>query len=221
MNWSRAINSYCERTDPGFWSQPVNALTNAAFLVAAILCWRMVGARRDFGLALLCVVLAAIGVGSFLFHTYAQVWAMMADVLPILAFILIYIHLATVRFLGAPFWADLLAASTYVPFSAIAARGVEAAAGPMNGSVGYTPVVILLLGYAAIIRRGSPSTARGLAVAAVVLCLSLAFRTLDAGICAAFPLGTHFLWHLVNGALLGGLIVILARHDPGEVARAG
>ncbi len=43
MDWSRAVNSYCERTDPGFWSEPVNALTNAAFLVAAFVCRRMVG----------------------------------------------------------------------------------------------------------------------------------------------------------------------------------
>ena len=93
--------------------------------------------------------------------------------------------------------------------------------GPMNGSVGYTPVVILLAAYAAMLWRGSPSTARGLALAAAVLCLSLAFRTLDAGICAAFPLGTHFLWHLLNGALLGWLILVLARHDQCGVARTG
>jgi len=221
MDWFRAVNSYCERTDPGIWSEPVNAATNAAFLLAAFLCWRRVGARRDPGAALLCVVLAAIGVGSFLFHTFAQVWALMADVLPILAFILIYIHLATVRFLGAPVWVGLLVAFAYVPFSAISARGVEVVAGPMNGSVGYTPVVILLAAYAAILWRGSPSTARGLALAAAVLCLSLAFRTLDAGICAAFPLGTHFVWHLLNGALLGWLILVLARHDQCGVARTG
>jgi hypothetical protein len=27
-------------------------------------------------------------------------------------------------------------------------------------------------------------------------------RTLDAAMCDAFPLGTHFLWHLINAALL-------------------
>ena len=35
MDWFRAVNSYCERTDAGYWSEPVNALSNAGFLLAA------------------------------------------------------------------------------------------------------------------------------------------------------------------------------------------
>ncbi len=62
MDWTRKIDGYCERIDPGYWAEPVNALTNVAFVLAAALMW-----RRTAGLPLgraLCVVLAAIGVGS-------------------------------------------------------------------------------------------------------------------------------------------------------------
>ena len=119
MDWFRAVNSYCERTDAAYWSEPLNAVSNAAFLVAAALCWRMTAGDR--GARLLVLILAAIGVGSYLFHTHARVWAMMADVLPIQAFILVYIYLATVRFFAAPAWAGLAAAVAFVPLSGLLA----------------------------------------------------------------------------------------------------
>lgn len=212
MDWTRAVNSYCERTDPSFWSEPVNALSNASFLVAAVLCWRMLEGRRDPGARLLVGMLAAIGIGSFLFHTVAQVWAMAADVLPILVFILIYVHLATVRFFGLPVWAGLAAAAAYLPVSAVMSGLVERLVGPLNGSAGYLPVLLLIAGYALALRRRTPDTARSLAVGAGIFAVSLGFRTIDAAVCPAFPLGTHFLWHILNGLLLGWMIRTLIRH---------
>ena len=44
VDWFRAVNCYCERTDASYWSEPLNALSNAAFLAAAWLAWRL--ARR-------------------------------------------------------------------------------------------------------------------------------------------------------------------------------
>ena len=210
MDWFRAVNSYCERTDASYWSEPLNALSNAAFLVAAALCWRITA--RDPGARLLVLILAAIGVGSFLFHTHAQVWAMMADVAPIQAFILVYIYLATVRYFDAPRWAGLAAAVGFVPASVWAGAAIGRAFGPMNGSVGYVPVVIVIAVYALALARRAPATARGMAAGAALLTASLFFRTIDAGICAAWPTGTHFLWHILNGILLGWMIHVLVRH---------
>ncbi|TPE50511.1 ceramidase domain-containing protein [Amaricoccus solimangrovi] len=221
MDWTRAVNAYCERAEPGFWAEPVNALTNAAFLVAAARVWPMT--RGDGGARLLAVVLALIGIGSFLFHTLAQVWAGLADVAPILAFILVYTYLATTRFLGGPRWAGLLAAALYLPFSALVSGAAERVAGSLNGSANYLPVVVLIGAYALILRPRAPATARGLAAGLAVLLVSLAFRTVDSAVCASFPLGTHFLWHLLNAAMLGWMIRVLVRHraGPGLAPRAG
>ena len=219
MDWTRAVNAYCERTDAGFWSEPVNALTNGAFLVAAALCWRMT--RGDPGARPLAVVLGLIGIGSFLFHSFAQVWSGLADVLPILAFIMLYTGLATVRFLGAPRWAGVLAGALYVPFSTLVSDLVERAAGSLNGSASYLPVLLLIGAFALALRSRAPETARGLAIGLGLLALSLTFRTLDRAVCAAFPLGTHFLWHLLNAVLLGWMIRVLVRHGRGPtLARA-
>jgi hypothetical protein len=62
MAWRDAVDGYCERLTPGYWAEPVNAVTNMAFVVAAALVW-----RRTAGLPLaraMAVVLAAIGVCS-------------------------------------------------------------------------------------------------------------------------------------------------------------
>ena len=47
-------------------------------------------------------------------------------------------------------------------------------------------------------------------LAAGVFTLSVAFRTVDIAVCAAFPLGTHFLWHSLNGVVLYLLLRALA-----------
>ena len=168
--------------------------------------------RDDPGARLLVVILAAIGVGSYLFHTHARIWAMAADVLPIQAFVLVYVHFATVRFLGAPRWAGMAAAAAFVPASALAATAIVRAFGPLNGSAGYVPVVLLIAGYALALAGGAPATAGRMAAGAGLLAVSLWFRTIDAGVCAAFPAGTHFVWHLLNAVLLGWMIRTLVRH---------
>jgi len=218
VDWFREVNGYCERTDPSYWSEPVNALSNLAFLVAAVLCWHLSRGRRDWGVTALILVLGLIGIGSYLFHTHAQVWALFADVLPITGFILLCIHLATVRFFGLPVWAGPLAVLAYFPYSAAVSRAVEATVGGLNGSVSYIPVPILIGLYAALLWRRRPETARGLAIGTAVLALSLFFRTIDAAVCGAFPLGTHFLWHLLNGAMLGWMILVMLRASPAGTA---
>jgi hypothetical protein len=43
---------------------------------------------------------------------------------------------------------------------------------------------------------------RGRAWAAMHFTLSLTWRTIDVAACETFPPGTHFLWHLLNAAVL-------------------
>jgi hypothetical protein len=134
---------------------------------------------------------------------------MFADVLPIQGFILVYLALATVRFFGAPWWAGVLAALAFVPASGALAAGIGTVTGPLNGSVGYLPVPILIVAYALLLRNLAPEAAGGLLVGAGILAVSLFFRTVDDAVCGSFPLGTHFLWHLLNGLMLWWMIRVL------------
>ncbi|MDA8584879.1 ceramidase [Rhodobacteraceae bacterium] len=209
MDWTRTIDAYCERVDPSFWAEPINAVTNLAFLIAGFVMW-----RRTIGLIggrVLSVVLFAIGVGSFLFHTFATGWAAALDTTPILAFVLIYLFLSNRDFWGLPWWAALLGTLAYVPYAALITP-VFKALPFFEVSSFYWSLPVLIGGYAVLLRRRTPATARGLAIGAGVLCLSLIARSVDDSLCPALPFGTHFLWHVLNAVMLAWMIEVWARH---------
>ena len=217
---ARQFDGYCERTDLTLWSEPVNAVTNAAFLIAALWAWRRVRAARAAGqplpvAELLCLWLAAIGVGSALFHTFATVWAVIADIVPIVGFTLTYVFVSHRYFWRQGRVAALMWTGAFLPYAAV--TGPAFAALPFFSiSSAYWPIVLLIAIHAAALWRREPATARGLAIGAGIVTLSLVFRSVDETVCAAFPLGTHFLWHILNGVALGWLIEVYRRHATGE-----
>lgn len=218
MDLHQYVDGYCERIDPSFWSEPINAITNAAFLIAAIYMW-----RRSEGLflgRLLSVVLFAIGIGSFLFHTFAQTWAGIADVLPIILYILIYIFAATRDFWWQKTWVAGLAVLLFFPYSA-ALVPLFAQIPGFESSSAYGPVPLLIFAYAFGLRNRAPDTAKGLAIGASIVCLSLFFRAVDEPLCNVLPFGTHFLWHILNGIALGWMIEVYRRHMLARLAKQG
>lgn len=205
----QAIDAYCERTSASLWAEPVNAVTNLAFIAAAWVMW-----RRSAGLPVaraLCGVLAAIGVGSGLFHTFANGVTASLDVAPILAFILIYIFAASRDFLGLTGWRPWAMVAGFVPYAAITVP-LFGRIDALGSSAAYAPVPVLILAFAGALWRRARTTASGMIVGAVILIASLSFRTLDLPVCDRLPLGTHFLWHLLNAAMLGWMIEVYCRH---------
>jgi hypothetical protein len=199
MDWSTPVDLYCERTDPSFWAEPANALTNAAFLIAAAAAfwsWRCAGGRDGPALALIGVVVA-VGLGSFTFHTVATRGAALADVIPIAVFIYGYLLLALRRFLAL---SPTISAAILVAFVAGAqALSWLAPPGGLNGSIDYVPALVALI---VVARAAQGPTRRGLSIAVMLFAVSLALRSVDLAACDAFPLGTHFVWHTLNAAVL-------------------
>ena len=215
MDWMRAVDGYCERVDAGYWAEPINAVTNAAFLIAALIMWRRVqGTEQGAGMGaarLLCGVLAMIGIGSFLFHTHAQVWAGVADTAPIALYVLIYITLANRAYWGLRWPLALGATALFFPYAALTVPLFQQL--PFfDVSAGYWPIPLLIAVYALLLRRRLPEVARGLAIGSALLALSLTFRSLDDTLCGAIPIGTHFLWHILNAVMLGWMIEVYRRH---------
>lgn len=199
MDWTAAIDLYCERSSAGFWAEPVNAWSNLAFPVAALAA--SLGARRRSGASpdywVLVALAALVGLGSFLFHTVAEVWSEYADTIPIWSFVAGSIAVALAGLAAAvAFIVVFLSATDPRP-------AVPPPPDPLNGSGQYAPALAALVAFAAIswVRR---MPARGLLVAAALVFLAaLVFRSVDLRICSAFPLGTHVLWHLLNGLMVG------------------
>lgn len=221
MDWSATIDIYCERLGPGFWAEPVNALSNLAFVAAAI--WGAVAARRravTHPVAWVLIVMAGlIGVGSFLFHTYATTWAALADTAPIWTFVAIFV-LAAMRYIGGMAPARVARISGFVIAGAVLTVAFlamtegsdpSAAPDPLNGSGQYALALLALVIFAIVTRWRKHPSANWILAATGVFVLSLAFRTLDRDICDAIPLGTHFLWHLLNGLMIGLLLQVFLR----------
>lgn len=212
MDWTDQVDGYCERLGPGFWAEPFNALTNVAFIIAAAIAvyrYRRSGhfPPHDWAILFLIAVLVAIGIGSFLFHTLATRWAAVADVVPIMVFVFVYFWFALRRFFSAGIfasilWLGLLVLATY-GLSAIVPRTI------MGSGAGYLgPLAALLVVAVLLWLRGSPVAGR-LGLASLVFAASLTFRTLDGPLCDVIPVGTHFIWHLLNATTLYILIAAL------------
>jgi hypothetical protein len=204
------IDAYCERTSAAYWAEPVNAVTNAAFLIAAWVMW-----RRTAGLPLaraMCGVLGVIGVGSYLFHTHANGLTAAMDVGPILIFILLYIFAATRDVLGLGTWWAAGAVLAFFPYAMLTVPLFDRGMPFLGSSSGYAPIPVLILGYAAFLARRAPATAKGMALGAGILVVSLTFRTLDGPLCDVLPFGTHFLWHVLNALMLALMIEVYRRH---------
>lgn len=237
IDWCASIDAYCERTDATFWSEPVNAWSNAAFLIAALFAfrlWRRAGGR-DRPALMLIAILGTVGVGSFLFHTFANRWSLTADVLPITVFIYGYFALAMIRYLGL---GNILAIALTIGFALLNTgfvKGWKVLVGRSgvdwtNGSVGYFPAALALLAVGAILfwqawrRPGSAEKAaraeragQALLLAAAVFSVSLVFRSIDLAVCSWTAVGTHFLWHVLNAVVL--FVLVKAATDFGVGTR--
>lgn len=216
MDLTRYVDVYCERTDPSLWAEPLNAATNLAFFVAAAFGWHEARRTADAGrpawdLYLLAALAALVGLGSLAFHTFAQVWAAWADGLAIMAFIYACLasYLRRVAGLGLP--GILAGLAIYLVLDQLAGRLLPAPA--LNGSGRYLAALLALTGLAIHARARSPATGAWLGAAAALFAASLVLRTIDRDVCTAFPFGTHFFWHLLNGAVLAAAIGALARAD--------
>jgi hypothetical protein len=236
------IFAYCERgLDPTFWGEPLNALSNLGFILAGVLAFRELAARpggegKAFRYALVVLVFI-IGIGSFLFHTYAEPWAATADVAPIGVFMLAYFAYALYRFVGLPLWIipPALAGFAYVIQQAMQLqcwRGQIGLSLPvpafentscLNGSIGYLPALTAMLLIGGLLAARRHPTAPYVLGASMVFMVSLTFRTMDRLWCqdmrlAGHAIGTHFLWHLLNSATLYLLLLAAVRHGAhGEV----
>jgi hypothetical protein len=222
MDWTASVDIYCERTHAGLLAEPINAITNASFILAAWLALRAARSRGrlDIPMAWLILLTFAVGVGSLLWHVFAQRWAGAADVIPILLFIVSYLGLAMWRYFRVTALEAVVVAVAFV-FFAGGVRSAAAAGLPeaMRPAIGYLPALIALATCGLLLALRRHAAGWWLLGAGAVFTASLTFRALDERLCGAFPIGTHFLWHLLNGAVLGVLLFAFLRHGARE--RAG
>jgi hypothetical protein len=198
------IDIYCERLDGRFWAEPLNALSNAAFFIAAMLVIKTARARWANGPFLLesyslAGLIVLIGIGSFLFHTFATPWSLLADVIPIFIYKLTFLTLYARRIMELSLFR---VAMLMLGFIILGQSSYALPKEWFNGSLNYAPALIFLLGYATyhyIAQRVQPGL---LYLAAAVFTLSLTLRSIDMVLCDVLPIGVHYMWHILNAIVL-------------------
>jgi hypothetical protein len=196
------LGIYRERQgNPDFWSEPLNALSNAAFLIAAFFAWDFASRRQattHTTIALVSLV-GLIGFGSFFFHTVPNHFTMWFDVAPIALFQMLFLWLAGHRILRL----SRLASAALV----IGVVGLSFALFPVhkpfNGSLFYFPSLLAMLVIGLVWSRKSRCEPYLLVIAACCFTLAIIARSVD--MIVPWQFGSHFVWHLSNG-----LVVYLA-----------
>lgn len=210
------VSCYCERgLNPDFWAEPLNALTNLGFIVAAVFVYtdlRVSRVQLGKGVILcLIVLLMSVGMGSFLFHSFATQWSRFADIVPIAIFVAVYMALALNWFVGLPVAVSVVVSGILVAITV----AMFLAGSALNGSLAYAPALLSLLAVGAYLYRRKHGATDWVLAAFCVFFLSLILRTLDGWPGEAplgcmvhqmgeerVALGTHALWHLLNAVTL-------------------
>jgi hypothetical protein len=219
---SRPVDIYCERVSQALDAEPLNALSNIAFLVAAWAAWRLQGRRYNpvvgRWVRFLSLWMVVVGIGSAVFHTVATRWAEWADVIPILIFMLSYCWLILTVFfrLGIPLKIAILAAF----FAATFYLESDEFEYLLWGGAMYLPTFAVLGGAALALWKLHPEFGKTILVALALFVLSFAARTADMPLCGVLPVGTHYFWHILNATVLFLLVRAVILHARERPVRA-
>jgi hypothetical protein len=224
MTFGEHVFLYCERgTNAALGAEPINAISNAGFLLAALIFWQLLLWRprqeRSADHYLLVALAFLIGFGSLAFHLYADQGTALADVVPIGLFMLVYLGFALNRFLAVPpGWTVLLAVGftllvgaamhVYCWGGGIGWPGSAADAKPcLNGSMAYLPALAALIVVGMVLAERHHKAAPYIVGAATVFTVSIILRSVDLSFCDQVVIdgrkvGTHFIWHLLNAVVI-------------------
>ncbi len=209
---------------PGFWDEPVNAFSNIVFLIAAWLALRVAVHRptKDYPEIFVILLAGSIGIGSFLFHTLANARAELADVIPIWSFVAAFVLISIYRITAENLTKTLRIAGIVVGVTLLmfwfTSKDIttDAVTTPdmFNGSLQYLPALLALIIFS-ILTQLRRNPVRGyMVLATLVFTISLTFRSIDLISCDSTVIGTHFVWHVLNGIMIGLLLQALVLKMP-------
>src|SRR5690606_41497716 len=90
-----------------------------------------------------------------------------------------------------------------------------------GGASGSRPPCLAVVFFGAWATRTGDSAGGYDIAAAGIFVVSVGFRAIDPLVCEAMPLGTHFLWHSLNGLMLGVLLAATVRRGALAAAPSG
>lgn len=170
--------NYCEQG-----IQWVNAISSLSFLIAATALYY---SRKKNIRSVLVVLIALTGIGSFVWHVKSTAVTFFLDSVPIALFLVTYTYFLVrnrrfgIAFTGL-FAAILVSVSLLRPADAF--------------FKGAQPYVVALVFMAMLL--GNRNIRNKLMLPLISFAAALVFRQVDSVLCTFFPVGTHFMWHIL------------------------
>ena len=158
--------------------------------------------------------------------------------IPINVFMLVYLGFALNRFLGMPPGWTVLTLIGFVGAMAVTMQvkcwsggvgfpGAEITGAKecINGSLVYLPALLAMAVVGGLMAERKHPAAPYILWAAAIFAISVTFRSLDLALCDAYQfqarkIGTHFIWHLLNGLALFLLLRASLEVAPASERRA-
>ncbi len=212
INLNTSIDIYCERVSSDFFAEPINFLSNIAFIIAFYILLRRL---KDLSFSdnshkryttILTYLILLIGLGSFLFHAFGKLWSAIADTLPIMMFILIYLYIAVRFYLKQN---NFVAAAALIIFLSL--NVFLGYAGIEEISSYLTALFAMLIISALSLMRKEIAISRGLFNASLIFMISITFIQLYAFTFYYIPFGTHLIWNILNAILLYSLVLLFIK----------
>jgi len=198
---------YCEQPVFDGLFEPLNTLTNLAFVIAGIMVFLKLrkGKMLDFKGKWFSLLLVIIGFGSLAWHLARYDVTLIIDSLPIGIFILSYLYFY-LRVTVHSFWLRILFLAGLPLFILLFAWVLKPFVDSLllsNGGMGY----LAALAYFAILQMYNFILRNGFAWKSLYVVflffISICFRQYDLYFCEATGgMGTHFIWHILNAVVL-------------------
>lgn len=83
--------------------------------------------------------------------------------------------------------------------------------GALGGGITHIPTVLLLVGCGIWLSAKGKQVGRYLTIAAGFYVVALVARTADLLVCSRFPIGVHWIWHILTAAVVGSVLIGLMR----------
>ena len=192
---------YCERTNLEAFGEPLNAISNIAF----ILCGIILIFRKGMILNPLPYSVIFIGISSFLFHYLPNKIFSTLDIFSILLFVIMYNVMLTRNILNYSVNYTILSSVTLLIISFFTGVFLFKT---IIGTSGFYIGLLLYMIYIFYYVKNFQNVKYFLCAIAIFF-VSIIFRSIDPYLCNSIFFGTHFIWHILNSVVIYLLSIFL------------
>lgn len=194
---------YCEQGAFGGAFQPVNTITNLAFIAAAVMLYLFFRTRKvhDWKARLFVVLGLVLAACSTLWHAYSTPFTFALDAAGIAAFFVVYVYLISLKAGGGRRF-SIIVTAVYV-IGLILTSLLFSTAPTSRFPSGAPDIIYTLLFIIALslrVCRDNPKMYRAFAPPVLLALSAFAFRQADLFSCSITGIGTHFMWHILVAA---------------------